>query len=62
MIEANTEREHLKPVEPSPLTMPPARQREPSADDMEIDVSDPINDVPLDDTERLREDADPAYD
>ncbi|HEX6290007.1 MAG TPA: hypothetical protein VFZ66_12495 [Herpetosiphonaceae bacterium] len=48
--------------EPSPLTMPPARLREPSADDLEIDVSDPAYDLALDDSERTREDAEALKD
>ncbi len=48
--------------EPSPLTMPPARLREPSSDDVEIDVSDPAYDLALDDSERLREDAETLKD
>ena len=62
MTDANVGHEQPKHPEPSPLTAPPARLREPSADDMEFDVSDPSHDVPLDDSERLREDAEPAYD
>ena len=46
----------------SPLTMPPARLREPSADDQEIDVSDPAYDLALDESERLREDAETLKD
>jgi hypothetical protein len=45
----------------SPLTTPPARLREPSADDLEMDVSDP-HDLTLDDSERLREDAEALRD
>lgn len=41
----------------SPLTTPPARLRTPSSDDFEIDVSDSVYDLPLDDSDRLREDA-----
>lgn len=43
--------------QPSPLTMPPARLRSPSSDDLEIDVSDSNHDLPLDDSDRLRDDA-----
>lgn len=46
----------------SPLTTPPARLREPSADDLEIDVGDPAHDLTLDDSERLREDAEALKD
>ena len=42
--------------------MPPARLRERTADDLEFDVADPLHDLPLDDTERLREDAEPLRD
>lgn len=49
-------------VEESPLTAPPARLREPSADDQEIDLADPTFDLPLDDTDRLREDAETLKD
>lgn len=48
--------------EPSTLTMPPARLRERSADDQEIDVSDSRIDLPLDDSDRLREDAETLRD
>jgi hypothetical protein len=41
----------------SPLTTPPARLRTPSSDDLEIDVSDSVYDLPLDDSDRLRDDA-----
>lgn len=41
----------------SPLTTPSARLRSPSSDDLEIDVSDSVYDLPLDDSDRLREDA-----
>lgn len=50
------------PSEPSILTMPPARLRERSADDQEIDVSDTRIDLPLDDSDRLREDAETLRD
>ena len=50
------------PSEPSLLTLPPARQRERSADDQEIDVSDTRLDLPLDDSDRLREDAETLRD
>lgn len=54
---------HDEPLdEPSPLSMPPAHFREPSADDQEIDISDSIYDVPLDDSDRLREDAETLKD
>ncbi len=49
-------------VAESPLTAPPARLREPSADDQEIDLADPTFDLPLDDTDRLREDAETLKD
>jgi hypothetical protein len=51
-----------QPAEESPLTMPPARLREPSADDQDIDLADPTLDLPLDDSERLREDAETLKD
>lgn len=50
------------PSEPSILTMPPARLRERSADDQEIDISDTRIDLPLDDSDRLREDAETLRD
>jgi hypothetical protein len=66
MSEHSTEREVQVPLphhsEPSPLTMPPARLREQSADDLEIDVSDSRIDLPLDDSDRLREDAETLRD
>lgn len=46
----------------APLTAPPARLRERTADDLEFDVSDTLHDLPLDDSERLREDAEPLRD
>ena len=46
----------------SPLTMPPARLREPSADDVTIDVSDPAYDLSLDDSDRLHQDAETLKD
>lgn len=52
--------EHMRGA--SPLTTPPARMREPSSDDQEIDVSDPSHDLALDDSERLREDAETLKD
>lgn len=52
----------LHPSEPSPLMMPPARLRERSADDLEMDVSDSRLDLPLDDSDRLREDAETLRD
>jgi|GEM_PF-7098493 len=45
-----------------PFTLPPARLREPSADDLEVDISDSSLDLPLDDTERFREDAETLKD
>jgi hypothetical protein len=42
--------------------MPPARLREQSADDLEMDVSDSRIDLPLDDSDRLREDAETLRD
>ena len=62
MSDANVNTELQRPLEPSPLTLPPARLREPTADDMEFDVADPIHDLPLDDSERLQEDATPLRD
>lgn len=64
MSEHVTERENEvpHPSEPSLLTMPPARLREPSTDDLEIDISDSRIDLPLDDSDRLREDAETLRD
>ncbi len=62
MSEANIKQEAPRHAELSPLTAPPARLREPTADDLEFDVSDPTHDLPLDDSERLREDAAPTLD
>lgn len=50
------------PSEPSPLTLPPTHFREPSADDLPIDLTDSVYDLPLDDNDRLYEDADPLKD
>ncbi len=57
MSDANINSEQQRPIEPSPLTLPPARLRERTADDMEVDTADPVHDLPLDDSERLQEDA-----
>ncbi len=60
MREANVKQMAPRHAEPSPLTAPPARLRERTADDLDFDVSDPTHDLPLDDGERLREDAAPT--
>jgi hypothetical protein len=62
MSEFDQQREAPQPSEPSPLTLPPARLRERTADDLEFDVADPRHDLPLDDSERLQEDAEPLRD
>ena len=50
------------PVEPSPLTTPPERTRDRSADDLEVDIGDPNFDLTFDDGDRLKEDAHPQAD
>jgi hypothetical protein len=60
MRQTESREQHIH--EPSPLTIPPARLREPSADDFEIDVSDPARDLSLDDSDRLHEDAETLKD
>jgi hypothetical protein len=50
------------PQEPSPLTTPPARTRDWSADDLEADIGDPNFDLTFDDSDRLEEDAHPQAD
>lgn len=62
MRENETHQETVRPVEPSPLTAPPARLRERTADDLEFDVSDTTHDLPLDESDRLREDAETLRD
>ncbi len=62
MEEIERERETGHTPQDSPLVTPPARLREPSADDLTIDVSDSAIDMPLDDSERLYEDAEPLKD
>ncbi len=44
-------------ADPSPLSLPAERLREPTPDEREIDVSDPDYDLPLDESDRLQEDA-----
>ena len=50
------------PAFPSPLTAPPERTRDWSADDLEVDISDPQLDLTFDDSNRLEEDAQPVSD
>ncbi len=57
MSDANRNSQQQRPPEPSPLTLPPARLRERTADDLEVDTADPVHDLPLDDSERQHEDA-----
>ncbi len=47
---------------PSPLNLPAERLRVPSLDDLTIDVADPAYDLPLDESDRAREDAEPLRD
>ncbi len=49
-------------LDPSPLSLPAERLREPTPDEREIDVSDPDYDLPLDESERLQEDAETLKD
>ena len=51
-----------QPREVSPLLMPSVRMRERSGDDLDIDISDSTHDLPLDDSDRLREDAETLRD
>lgn len=46
----------------SSLTTPPARTRDRSADDLEVDITDPNLDLTFDDENRAREDASPTSD
>jgi len=62
MEEIQRERESGHAPTESPLTTPPARLREPSADDLPMDVSDSTSDILLDDSDRLYEDAEPLKD
>lgn len=62
MDEIERERQSGAAPAESPLMTPPARLREPSADDLPMDVSDSALDLPLDDSERLYEDAEPLKD
>ncbi len=62
MSEANIQQEPRRAAELSPLMAPPARLREPSADELDVDVFNPVYDVAVDDSERLREDAAPTFD
>ncbi len=48
--------------EPSPLNLPAERLREPTPDELEIDISDPDHDLPLDESERAKEDAETLKD
>ena len=45
------------PSRSSPLTAPPNRTRDRSADDLEVDISDPNLDLTFDDEDRLEDDA-----
>ncbi len=56
------EQPHKPFNESSPLNMPAERWREPTPDDQVIDISDPDYDVPVDDGERLEEDAETLKD
>lgn len=49
-------------VDPSPLSLPAERLREPTPDEREIDISDPDYDLPLDERDRLQEDAETLKD
>ncbi len=48
--------------DPSPLSTPPARTRDWSADDLEVDIADPNLDLTFDDENRLEDDAHPERD
>ena len=50
------------PPDASPLSVPAARTRNRSADDLEVDISDPNLDLTFDDENRLEEDAQPERD
>ena len=50
------------PREPSPLNLPAERLREPTPDELEIDMSDPDHDIPIDESERAKEDAETLKD
>ena len=58
------ERNNVPPVSSrsSPLTAPANRTRDRSADDLEVDISDPNLDLTFDDEDRLEEDAHPERD
>lgn len=56
------EREDVPTPPESPLMNPFRQLREPSADELTIDISDSAIDLPLDDSERLYEDAEPLRD
>ena len=50
------------PARSSPLTAPANRTRDRSADDLEVDISDPNLDLTFDDENRLEDDAHPERD
>ena len=50
------------PTAPSPLNLPAERLRAPSLDEISIDIADPEDDLPLDESDRVREDAEPLQD
>ncbi len=50
------------PSKTSPRNAPPNRTRDHSADDLEVDISDPNLDLTFDDEDRLEEDANPGRD
>lgn len=62
MKERETQQTNAHRDESSPLTLPPARLRERTADDLDFDISDSTHDLPLDDSDRLREDAETLKD
>ncbi|WP_026370919.1 hypothetical protein [Kallotenue papyrolyticum] len=62
MTEKTPEQASTPPAAESPLTAPPTRLREPTPDDQEIEIVDPDYDLPLDDSDRLREDAEALKD
>ncbi len=62
MREPNKNEPQTPTRDPSPLTIPPARTRDWSADDLEVDIADPNLDLTFDDEDRSREDAYPTSD
>lgn len=57
MTEHNQQQHVRTPVaEPTPLELPAARLREPSADDLPVEIVDP-DELPLDDEDRELEEA-----